>query len=47
VEKKNHEILADLQYKKLYNLSRSEKWGKKIQAIAYNGMRTVMHQYQN
>ena len=35
--KKNDEILAALQYKPLYNISRSEKWGKKIQAAAYNG----------
>ena len=41
LEKKNHEILATLQYKPLYNISRSEKWGKKIQAVAYNGTRTV------
>ena len=27
--KKNHEILAALQHKPLYNISRSEKWGKK------------------
>ena len=32
LEKKNREILADLQYKPLYNISCSEKWGKKIQA---------------
>ena len=37
IKKKNHEILAALQYKPLYNISRSEKWGKKIQAAAYNG----------
>ena len=41
MEKKNHEILAALQYKALYNISRREKWGKKIQAAAYNGARTV------
>ena len=41
LEKKNHEILATLQYKPLYNISRSEKWGKKIQAAAHNGARTV------
>ena len=40
--KKNHEILAALQYKLPYNISRSEKWGKKIQAEAYNGARTVV-----
>ena len=27
--KNNHEILAALQYKTLYNISRSEKWVKK------------------
>ena len=27
--RKNHEILTALQYKPLYNISRSEKWGKK------------------
>ena len=42
MEKKNQEILAPLQYKPLYNISRSEKWGKKIQAAAYNGVRTVI-----
>ena len=31
-----------VQYKTLYNISRSEKWGKKIQAAAYNGARTVV-----
>ena len=41
LEKKNHEILSALQYKPLYNISRSEKWDKKIQAAAYNGARTV------
>ena len=40
--KKNQEILATLQYKPLYNISRSEKWGKKLQAIAYNGACTVI-----
>ena len=30
LEKKNHEILAALQYKPLYNISHSEKWGKNI-----------------
>ena len=29
LEKKNHEILAALQYKPLYNISHSEIWGKK------------------
>ena len=38
---KNHEILAALQYKPLYSISRSEKWGKKIQAAAYNGKHMV------
>ena len=41
LEKKNHEILAALQYKPLYNISRSEKWGKKNTSRAYNGARTV------
>ena len=41
LEKKNREILATLQYKLLYNISRSEKWGKKIQAAAYNAMERV------
>ena len=27
--KKDHEILVALQYRPLYNISRSEKWGKK------------------
>ena len=27
----------------LYNINRSEKWGKKIQAAAYNGARTVYY----
>jgi hypothetical protein len=39
--KKNHEILAVLKYKPLYNISRSEKLGKKIQAAACNGVRKV------
>ena len=34
-------MLAALQYKPLYNISCSEKWGKKIQAAAYNGARTI------
>ena len=38
MEKKNQEILAPLQYKPLYNISRSEKWGKEIQATAYIGV---------
>jgi hypothetical protein len=29
LQKKNHEILTALHYKPLYNISRSEKWGKK------------------
>ena len=29
LEKKNYELLAALQYKPLYNISRSEKWVKK------------------
>ena len=39
LEKKNHEILAPLQYKPVYNISHSEKWGKKIQngaCMVYN-----------
>ena len=39
LENKNHEILDALQYKPLYNISRSEKWGKKLQAKTYNGAR--------
>ena len=42
MEKKNHEILVTLQYKPLYNISSSEKWGKKIQAMAYNGVHAVI-----
>ena len=45
LEKKNHEILATLQYKPLYNISHSEKWGKKIQATSYNGVCTVLWGY--
>ena len=41
MKKKNQEILGALQYKPLYNNSRSEKWGKKIKAAAYNGAHTV------
>ena len=41
--KKNYEILAALQYKPLYSISHGEKWGKKIQAAAYNGARTVAY----
>ena len=41
--KKNHEMLAALQYKLLYNISRSEKGVKKIQAAAYNGPHTIYH----
>ena len=41
MEKKNQEILAPLKYKQLYNISRSEKWGKKIQVAAYIGTRTI------
>ena len=40
--KKNHEILAALQYKLPYNISRSEEWGKKILSAAYNGARMVV-----
>ena len=39
--KKNHEISNALHYKPLFNINRSEKWGKKIQAGGYNGARTV------
>jgi hypothetical protein len=42
LEKKNQKKLAALQYKPLYNISRSEKWGKEIQAAAYNGAHTVL-----
>ena len=38
-EKKNHEILNALHLKPLYNINRSEKWGKKIQTAGYNGAR--------
>jgi hypothetical protein len=44
MRKKNHEILAALQYKLLYNISGSEKWGKKIQATSSNGAHTVYKQ---
>ena len=50
-EEKNHDfeaqkiflyILTSLQYKPLYNINRSEKWGRNIiQAPAYNGACTV------
>ena len=30
-----------LQYKPLYNINRSEKWGKKIQIAGYNGAHVV------
>jgi hypothetical protein len=30
-----------MNHKPLCSISRSEKWGKKIQAAAYNGTRTV------
>ena len=45
MEKKNHEILVALQYKPLYNISRSEKWGKKntSRGQANNGARTVSY----
>ena len=42
LEKKNHEILATLQYKPLYNISSSESGVKKIQNAAYNGARTAI-----
>ena len=41
VSKKNHEILTNLHYKPLYNISRSETSGKNIQAAVYNCVRTV------
>ena len=40
-EKRFKELLTSLQYKPLYNINRSEKWGKKIQTAGYNGARTV------
>ena len=30
LEKEKHEIFAALQYKPLYNISRSEKWGIRL-----------------
>jgi hypothetical protein len=42
LEKKNHEVLAAMQYKPLYNISCSEKWAKIIQAVAYNGARMLV-----
>ena len=36
-------IPTALQYKPLYNINRSEKWGKKIQTAGYNGARTVYY----
>ena len=41
MEKKNHEILAALQYKPLCNITLTEKCGKEIQATAYNGASLV------
>ena len=41
VSKRNHEILTALHYIPLYNINRSEKWDKNIQAAAYNGARTL------
>ena len=32
-----------LQYKRLYNINRSEKWGKKIQTAGYIGAGTVVY----
>jgi hypothetical protein len=29
MKKKNHEILTALHFKPLYNINRTEKWGKK------------------
>ena len=40
-EKRFIEILTSLQYKLLYNINRSEKWGKKIQTAGYNGAHTI------
>ena len=43
LEKRIMKILATLPYKLLYNIKRSEKWGKKIQATAYYGTHTVKY----
>ena len=41
-EKRFMELLTSLQYKPLYNINRSEKWGKKkIKTAGYNGARTI------
>ena len=45
-EKRFMELLTSLQYKPLYNINRSEKWGKKIQTAGYNGARTVIRSVQ-
>jgi hypothetical protein len=36
--KKSHEILTALYYKPLYDINRSKKRGKNVQAAAYNGL---------
>ena len=36
MKKKNHEILAAMQYKPIYDISPSESGVRKIQAAAYN-----------
>ena len=36
MKKKNHDILAALQYKPIYDISPSESGVRKIQAAAYN-----------
>ena len=41
VSKRNHEILAAIHYKPLYNINRSENGVRNIQATAYNGARMV------
>ena len=40
-QKSFHVVQTALQYKPLYNINRSENWGKKIQITGYNGARTV------
>ena len=41
MQKENHEILTTLLYKPLYNTNRSEKRGKNIKTVGYNGARSV------
>ena len=43
MKKQNHEILTALHCKPLYNINRSEIWGKKIQTAGYNGVCTVFY----